>query len=89
LLTVFAGAPHCLWCPKSRWSPPLGTSIALKIGKDELEARKLHAPQVGGSFLHKIFNPTAHSLFLIPSEKSLNITLLPLELQEYAFCECH
>jgi len=32
--------------------------------------------------LQKIFNGTSHSLFLIPSKKSLNINLLPLELED-------
>jgi hypothetical protein len=40
LLSVFARGPHCLWCSKSRWSPPLDASIALKISKNELEERK-------------------------------------------------
>jgi hypothetical protein len=48
LLTVFAGGSHCLWCPKSRWSPPLGTPITLKIGKIWLEARKLQSRRGGG-----------------------------------------
>jgi len=54
LLTVFfAKGPHCLWCPKNRWSLPLGAFIALKIGKDELEARKLWPSSKGGSLLKK------------------------------------
>jgi len=48
LLTVFAAGPHCLWCPKSGWSLPHGPSIALKIGKYELEVRKLEPLEVGG-----------------------------------------
>jgi len=55
LLAVFAGGPHCLWCPKTRWSPPLGASMALKIGKNELETRKLQFPKVRGViFIKKI-----------------------------------
>jgi hypothetical protein len=34
------------------------------------------------SFLQKILHQTAHSLFRNPSKKSLNIILLPLELQD-------
>ncbi len=48
LLLVFAGGPHCLWCPKSRWSPPLGASMALKINKNEQEMRKLQPSEVRG-----------------------------------------
>jgi len=48
------GKPHCLWCPKNRWSPLLGASVALKIGKNELEARKLQPLKVGGiTFIKK------------------------------------
>ncbi len=46
-LPVFAGGPYCLWCPKSRWSPPLCASIALQISKNGLEVRKLWPPKVG------------------------------------------
>jgi hypothetical protein len=46
LLIVFARGPHCLWCPKSRWSPSLGPCIALKIGQNRLEVRKLWPPKV-------------------------------------------
>jgi hypothetical protein len=42
--SFFCRRAHCLWCPKTRWSPPLGATIALKIGKNELEARKLWSP---------------------------------------------
>jgi hypothetical protein len=63
-------------------SPPfdvsLDASIALKISKNELEVRKLRTQ----SFLQKILDQTAHSLFFIPSKQSVNITLLPLELEE-------
>jgi hypothetical protein len=54
LLTIFVGKPHCLWCPKNRWRPLLGASVALKIGKNELEARKLQPLKVGGiAFIKK------------------------------------
>jgi hypothetical protein len=32
---------------KERWSCPLGSSVALKISKSELEARKLQPSQIG------------------------------------------
>jgi len=58
------GGSHCLWCSKSRWKSPLGTSIALKIGKIGLEARKLWPPEVGGvDFTKQILNQIAHNLF--------------------------
>jgi hypothetical protein len=38
---------------KSRWSPPFGTCVALKISKDRLKAKKLHPPEIRGSFLQK------------------------------------
>ncbi len=41
-LTVFTRGPHCLWCPESRWSPPLCISITLKIGKNGLEVMEGH-----------------------------------------------
>ncbi len=44
-LNIFAGRPHCLWCPKSRWSLPLCPSITLKLKKNGLEARKLQPPK--------------------------------------------
>jgi hypothetical protein len=44
LLAIFARGAHCLWCPKSRWSPRLGASMALKIDKNEQEERKLQPP---------------------------------------------
>jgi len=47
LLAIFVGRLHCSWCPKSIW-PPLGASMALKMNKSELEARKLWPPEVGG-----------------------------------------
>jgi len=50
----------------------------------ELEAIKLQPRKVGGrSFLQKILNGTAHSLFSNPSKNSLNITLLSLELTRW------
>ncbi len=51
LHTIFVRGPHCLWCPKNRWSPHLGTSIALKIDKNELEVRKLQPFKVGGGIV--------------------------------------
>jgi hypothetical protein len=58
-----------VWCPKSRWSPPLCAFIALKIDKNGLEARKLRllqSPKVGGvGFLKNSI--TACSVFLDPS----------------------
>jgi hypothetical protein len=65
-LAIFAREPHCLRCPISRWNPPLCAFITLKIGKNELEARKLPAPQIGGSFLQKNSQSTLHSLFSNP-----------------------
>jgi hypothetical protein len=79
LLAVFAGGPHYVWCPKTRWSPPLGASIALKIGKNELETKKLQLPKVRGVILIKILDQTGHSLFLIPS-KNLQILICCLHL---------
>jgi hypothetical protein len=62
--------------PKSRWSPPLGASVALKFNKNGLEARKLQSLKVRGVvFWVKNLNGSAHSLFSNPSKKSLNITL--------------
>jgi hypothetical protein len=43
----FCSRAHCLWCPKSRWSPPLGASVALKFSKNELEQEN-YDPQVKG-----------------------------------------
>ncbi len=74
---VFAGGPHCLWCPKRRWSPPLCTSIGLQIDKNGLEVRKLWPPKVGAIVFTENSKWKAHRLFLNPSNKSLNITLLP------------
>jgi hypothetical protein len=70
LLTVFAGGPHCLWSlKKSRWSPPLGASVAMKIGKNRLEAKKSYTNQSGGVLiLQKTLDHSAHSLFLHPSK---------------------
>jgi hypothetical protein len=57
---------------KERWRPPLGASVALKISKSELEARKLQPSQIGrGLFLQKNLDRTAPSLFLNPSKKIL------------------
>jgi hypothetical protein len=82
LLAVSTGGPHCLWCPKTKWSPPLGTSVTLKIDKNWLKARKLRPPKQGGLFFFsKFLNQTTQSLFPNPAKKSLNIILLPLELQ--------
>jgi hypothetical protein len=54
LLIVFVGGHHCLWCPKSGWSLVFDASVALKIGKSGLEARKLWSLDVGDrSFLQK------------------------------------
>ncbi len=44
---AFVARSHCLWCPKSR-CPPLCASIAVKIDKNGLEARKLQPLEVGG-----------------------------------------
>jgi hypothetical protein len=40
---------------ESRWSPPLGASVALKIGKNTLEAKKSYTIQSreGGRFYKK------------------------------------
>jgi hypothetical protein len=68
-LTVLAGGAHCVWCPKTRWSPPLGASVTLKTGKNGLEVRNLRPPKVrGGHFYKKNLNRPAHSLFQNPSE---------------------
>ncbi len=69
---------------KCRWSPALCASIALKIDKNGLEARKLQPFEIGGSFYKKFSIKKAHSLFskLSKKIKILNITLLPLELQD-------
>jgi hypothetical protein len=37
----FVGGSSCLWCLKSRWSPPLGVVVTLKIGKNGLEVKKV------------------------------------------------
>jgi hypothetical protein len=42
--------------------------MALKIGKNELEVRKLWLSEVGGLFLQKKFNQTTYSLFSNPSK---------------------
>ncbi len=55
LLAVFVGEPHCLWCPQSRWRPPLGASIALKIGKNELQAKKLQPLEIGRVVFYRNF----------------------------------
>jgi hypothetical protein len=68
LFAIFVGRPYCLWCPKNRWSPSFGAFVALKIGKNGLEARKLRPPKIGGSFLHKILNQIAHNLVLKPQK---------------------
>jgi hypothetical protein len=47
LLVVFAGGP-VVHGVQNRWSPPLDASVALKIGKNGQEARKLWPPKVGG-----------------------------------------
>jgi len=67
LLTVFAGGSHCLWCPKSRWSPPLGTPITLKIGKIWLEARKLQS-RGGGLFCRKFSMKQLIAYFWTPQK---------------------
>jgi hypothetical protein len=67
---IFARGPHFLWCPKSKWSPPLCASITLKMGKNELKVRKLWPLKLGGVvFLRKINQPS-HSLFLNLSRDS-------------------
>jgi hypothetical protein len=54
-LAIFAGGPHCLWYPKSRWSPPLCAYIALKLRKNGLKVRKLCLPpSKAGQFYKKI-----------------------------------
>jgi len=40
-IAVFAQGPHCLWYPKSRWSPPFGASVALKINKKKIRGEKI------------------------------------------------
>jgi hypothetical protein len=68
-LAIFVGGPHCLWCPKSRWSPPLCESIALKIGKNGLKVRKLcPPPSKGGRFLKKISIEQIISYFRTPQK---------------------
>jgi hypothetical protein len=44
--------------------------------------RKLQPPKVGAIIFTENSQSKAHRLFLNPSKKSLNITLLPLELQD-------
>jgi len=80
LLVIFVVGPHFIWCLKSRWSLPFGAFVALKINKNKLKAKKLQPLEIGG--LEKILNQTAHNLFSNPSKISLNITWLPLELQD-------
>jgi hypothetical protein len=53
LFTIFARGAHFLWCPKNRWSPSLGASVALKIDKNELKGRSLWLPEVGGLIFTK------------------------------------
>jgi len=38
---VFCRRAYSLWCPKSRWIPPLGVFVALQISENGLEVRKL------------------------------------------------
>jgi hypothetical protein len=45
-----------LWCPKSRWSPSLVASVALKIGKKWTRDKKVTGPEERGSFLQKQFS---------------------------------
>jgi hypothetical protein len=47
-LALFVGGPYCLGCLKSRWSHSLNAFVALKIGKNGLEARKLWLPEIRG-----------------------------------------
>ncbi len=76
VLTVFSGGPHCLWCPKIRWSSPLCASITLKINKNRIEGRKLWSLEVGeGLFLQTFFDQTVHSLF---SHQTLNLKMAPI-----------
>jgi hypothetical protein len=55
LLIVFAGGSHCLWCPKSEWNPLLDASVALKMGKNGLNARKLQRFKIGGVDFYRKF----------------------------------
>jgi hypothetical protein len=45
---VYVNELHCLRCPKNRWSAHLDGSVALKIDKNELEARNIQPFKVGG-----------------------------------------
>jgi hypothetical protein len=69
-LAIFVGGPHCLWCPKSRWSPPLCASIALKTGKNGLKVRKLWpSPSKGGRFYKKISIEQIIAYFRTPQKR--------------------
>jgi hypothetical protein len=46
---------------KSRWSPPLGASVALKIGKNRLEAKKVTPSEVGGFIFNERKNSRSFS----------------------------
>jgi hypothetical protein len=85
--TLKVGFSHCfcrrapfLWCTESRWSPPLGPSVALKISKNGFKAKKLWPPNKGACFYQK-FSIEQLITYLGTLQKSLNLTLLPLELQ--------
>jgi hypothetical protein len=57
--------------------------MTLIIAKIELKMKKLRLPQVGRFvFIICFLDQTIHSLFMIPSKKSLNIILLPLKLED-------
>jgi len=41
LFIVCGRGAHCLWCPRNRWNFLFAAFVALKIGENGLEARKL------------------------------------------------
>jgi hypothetical protein len=49
---------------------PFVASVALEIGKNGLEVRKLWPPEVKGEVTENFQSDTTHSLFLNPSKNS-------------------
>jgi len=70
VLFIFVEGPHCLWCSKSRWSPPLGAFITLKISKNKLEMRKWRPLEIGGGchFYRKCLTELFIAYFLSPQK---------------------